>query len=170
MLTAQERLAREWREELTRSYFPTLVPRTKWKSSSRNVRVGDIALLRYSTKYTAPSYRLCKVVGVKTGEDGQVRSCEVALRPRRKGEDQEERHQHKKLATLTVGVQRIAVILPMEEQEREEGGRNQLQEESGSEEGNDGPEEEPQLVQGRASPKRGEEPLRRVQPRRSCRQ
>ena len=54
---------------------------------------------------------------MKTGEDGQVRSCEVALRPRRKGEDQEARYQHKKLTTLTMGVQRIAVILPMEEQE-----------------------------------------------------
>ena len=43
---------------------------------------------------------------VKTGEDGHVRSCEVALRPRRKGEDQEARYQHKKLTTLTVGVQR----------------------------------------------------------------
>ena len=61
---------------------------------------------------------------MKTGEVGQVRSCEVALRPRRKGEDQEERYQHKELATPTVGVQRIAVILPMEEQEGEEGGRN----------------------------------------------
>ena len=155
------------------------MPRTKWKSSSRNVQVGDIALLQYSTKYTAPSYRLCKVVGVKTGEDGQVRSCEVALRPRRKGEDQEERYQHKELATPTVGVQRIAVILPMEEQEGEEGGRNPLQEKPGSEEGSYGPEEESQRgqmsqvhngpVQGRASPRGGEEPPQREQPRRSCR-
>ena len=37
MFTAQKRLAREWGREWTRSYFPTLVPRTKWKSSSRNV-------------------------------------------------------------------------------------------------------------------------------------
>ena len=179
-LTAQEKLAREWWEEWTRSYFPTLVPRTKWKSSSRNVQDGDIALLRYTTKYTAPSYRLCRVVGVKTGEDGQVRSCEVAMRPRRKGEDQEARYQQKKLATLTVGVQRIVVILPMEEQEGEEGGRNQLQEEPGAEKGSYRPEEESQRVQtsqihdgpvqGGASPKGREEPLRREQPRRSCRE
>ena len=87
------------------------------------------------------------------------------MRPRRKGEEQEERYQHKKLATLTVGVQRMAVILPVEEQEGEEGGRNQLQEEPGSEEGSYGPEEESQRgrtsqvhngpVQGRASPRGG---------------
>ena len=113
-------------------------------------------------------------------EDGQVRSCDVALRPRRKGEDQEERYQHKKLATLTMGVHRIAVILPMEEQEGEEGGRNQLQEEPGAEKGSYRPEEESQRVQtsqvhdgpvqGGASPKGREEPLRREQPRRSCRE
>ena len=115
-------------------------------------------------------YRLCKVVGVKIGEDGQVRSCEVALRPRRKGEDHGERYQHKKLATLTVGVQRIAVILPVEEQEGEEGGRSQLQEEPGSEEDSHGPEEESRRcrttqvndepVQGRANPRGGRAPAK----------
>ena len=98
--------------------------RTKLKSSSRNVQVGDIAMLWYSTKYTAPSYHLCKVVDLKAREVGQVRSCNVTLKPRRKGEDQRERYQHKKLTTLTLGVQRIAVILPMEEQEGDEEWRN----------------------------------------------
>ena len=142
------------------------------------MQVGDIALLRYSAKYNAPSYRLCRVVGVKTGEDGHVRSCEVALRPRRKGEDQEARYQCKKLTTLTVGVQRIAVILPMEEQEGEERRENQCQEDPEAKEGSYRAAEEQQQGQtsqihdgpgqGRASPKRREEPLRREQPRRSC--
>ena len=79
-----------------------------------------------------------------------------------------------------MGVQRIPVILPMEEQEGEEGGRKQLQEEPGSEEGSKRPEEELQRVQtshvhdgpvqGRASPKGREEPLQREQPRRSCKE
>ena len=113
------------------------------------------------------------------GKDGQVRSCEVALRVRRKGEDHGEKYQHKNLATLTVGVQRIGVILPVEEQEGEEGGRSQLQEEPRSEEDSHGQEEESQRgrttqinnkpVQERAIPKGGEETLRREQPRRSCR-
>ena len=166
-LTAQEKLAREWWEEWTRSHFPTLVPRTKWKSSSRNVQVRDIALLRYTTKYTAPSYRLCRVVGVKVGEDGQVRSCDVALRPRRKGEDQGKEYQHKTLATITVGVQRIAVILPVEEQEGEEGGRSQHQEDEPRQgrttQSGDGPAQE------RSSPERGEATQRREQPQRNCR-
>ena len=142
------------------------------------MRVGDITLLRYSAKYNAPSYRLCRVVGVKTGEDGHVRSCEVAPMPRRKGEDPKARYQHKKLNTLTVGVQRIAVILRMEEQKGEEGSGNQLQEEPEAEDGSYRVAEEQQRVQtsqvndgpaqGGASPKRREEPLRREQPRRSC--
>ena len=113
------------------------------------------------------------------GEDGQVGSCEVALRPRRKVEDHGEKYQHKKLATITVGVQRIAVILPVEEQEGEEGGRSQLQEEPRSEEDSQGQEDKSQRgrttqsneepVQERSSSERGEATLRREQPRRSCR-
>ena len=67
MLMAKEKLAREWWEERTCSYFPTLVLRTKLKSSSRSMQGGEIALLRYTTKYTTPSYSLCRVVGVKVG-------------------------------------------------------------------------------------------------------
>ena len=98
MLTAQEKLAREWWVEWTRSYFPTLVPRTKWKSNSRNVQDGDIALLRYTTKYTAPSYRLCRVVGVKVGEGQKLRCCpeakEKGRRPEKDVSTQDTRHNH----------------------------------------------------------------------------
>ena len=167
MLTAQEKLAREWWEEWTRSYFPTLVPRTKWKASSRNVQDGDIALLRYTTKYTAPSYRLCRVVGVKVGEDDKVRSCDVALRPRRKGEDQRKKYQHKTLATITVGVQRIAVILPVEEQEGKKEGRSQHQEGESRQGRKTQSNDEP--VQKRSSPERGEATQRGEQPQRNCR-
>ena len=79
---------------------------------------------------------------------------------------------------LTVRVQRIAVILPMEEQEGEEGRENQRQDDPEAEEGSYRAAEEQQRVQtsqvhdgpgqGGASPKRREEPLRREQPRRSC--
>ena len=69
-----------------------------------------------------------------------------------------------------MGVQRIAVILPVEEQEGEEGGRSQLQEEPGSEEDSHGSEEESQQgrttqvndkpVQERASPRGGGAPAK----------
>ena len=140
------------------------MPRTKWKSSSRNVQVGDIALPRYTTKYTAPSYSLCRVVRVKVGEDGQFRSCDVALRPRRKGEDQGKKYQHKTLAMNTVGVQRIAVIRPVEEQEE---GRSQHQEGESRQGRETQSKDEP--VQKRSSPEKGEVTQRREQPRRNCR-
>ena len=129
MLTAEERLSRDWWEEWTRSYFPRLVPRNKVKSSSRNVQDGDIALLQYTTKYAAPSSKLCRVVGVKAGEHSKITCCNVALRPRRKREHQRKKYQHKTLATIILGVQRIAVIQSVKEQEEEEGGRRQHQEE-----------------------------------------
>ena len=99
----------------------------------------------------------------KTGDGGQVRSCDVALRLRRKGDKRGQRYQHKELAMLTVEEQRIAVILPIKGQEVEEEGRNQAQDVAEAEEGSDRPEDEQQRihdgpVQGRASPKGGEEP------------
>ena len=132
-----------------------------------------MALLRYTTKDNVPSCRLCRIIGVKVGEDGQARSCNVALGPRGKGEDQGEKYQHKKLAMIIGGVQRIAVTLPAEEQEGEEGGRSQLQEEPRSEEDESqrgrATQSNNEPVQERSSPKWGEATLQREQPRRNCR-
>ena len=104
------------------------------------------------------------------------------MSPRGRGDREktrETKYQHKTLATITEGVQRIAVILPVEEQEGEEGGRSQLQEKPKEEEGSQGQEEQSRQgrmtqsndepVQERSSPERGEVTQRRKQPRRNCR-
>ena len=109
---------------------------------------------------------------MKTGDDGLVRSCEVCLRPRRK--DEKAKYQHKKLSTLVVGVQRITVTLPLEEQEenseqqREAGLGSELQRGQGEEDcrprggggllrGEAGPEGQLQATPGQEgfSPRRG---------------
>ena len=99
-----------------RTCFQELVPRTKWKSSERNVQVGDVGLIKYSSKHAAPAFRLCRVAAVFPDEEGHVRTCEVKLRPRRQGESGAPSYKYRAPNVLKVGVQRIAIILPVEEQ------------------------------------------------------
>ena len=121
MLPAQEQLAKEWWLEWTRSCFSDLVPRAKWKVKERNVKEGDIALLKYSSKFSAPAFRLCRITATKEDEEGLVRSCEVKMRPRRSGESGQATYKYRRPEPLTVGVQRLAVILPIEEQNESTG-------------------------------------------------
>ena len=160
MLPTQEQVAREWWLEWTRSCFASLVPRTKWKKEERNARIGDIALLKYSSKFAAPSFRLCRVSGVKEDGEGVVRTCEVTLRPQRQGESGLATYKYKKPSPFEVGVQRLAIILPVEEQgqgvlesvekhQTPELGSGNLQEEDTVEENmEEGPEEEQAMLDG----------------------
>ena len=66
-------------------HFPEIVPRTKWQQKHRNVQVGDICHLRHSSRFSKPSYRLCRITSVDPDEDEVVRSCTVELRPGARG-------------------------------------------------------------------------------------
>ena len=107
MLSAQEEVAREWWAEWMRSSFAELVPRTKWKVKTRNLRVGDVCLLKYASRFSRPAYRLCRVTEVLPDDEGTVRSCKVQMRPRRQGEDSEPTYKPKEPSTIVVGVQRL---------------------------------------------------------------
>ena len=102
-----------------RSIFTELIPRKKWKHKTRNLRVGDVCLLKYASRFSRPAYRLCRVKEVLPDDEGTVRSCRVQMRPKRQGEDSEPSYRPKELSTLIVGVQRLVVILPVEEQEED---------------------------------------------------
>ena len=102
--------------------FPDMVPRRKWKQSHRNVEVGDVCLLKYSSKFATPTFRLCRVASVAPDQEGLVRTCNVAMRPRRVGESGSRTYRYKEPTILTVGVQRLAVLLPAEEQENKKKG------------------------------------------------
>ena len=75
--------------------------------------------MKYSSKFAAPSLRLCRVSGVKEDEEGVVRTCEVTSRPQRQGESGLAAYKYKKPSPFEVGVQRLAIILPAEEQDRD---------------------------------------------------
>ena len=97
--------------------WESLVPVDKWRTVHRNVRVGDIVLVRYTSKVTKPEFRLGRVSKVFPDTHGVVRDVEVITRSRRgKLEDLLE-YKPRKFDEQKLPVQRLAVMLPLEEQD-----------------------------------------------------
>ena len=91
---------------------PSLVIRQKWHQTSRNVRVGDLVMI-VDTSPIKAKYKLGVVDTVHTSDDGHVRSATVRyvlLQKNNNGEDVV------KNVTVKRSVQRLALILPVEEQ------------------------------------------------------
>ena len=91
------------------------MPYQKYKDAKRheNLRPGDVCLLKYEGKIQG-KYRYCRVVSVHPDEHGVVRTVEVSLRPRNRGEKSLP-YRSKPVEVMTVGVQRLVLIVPNEE-------------------------------------------------------
>ena len=99
--------------------FPALVPYRRWSHTYRNVRIGDIVLVKYASKVTKGDFRLARVIHVHPDKHGAVRTITVAMRPRDSREKimgQPPYLAPKPLQELQLGVQRVAVIVPVENQ------------------------------------------------------
>ena len=98
--------------------FEHLVPTWKWQEERRSVRQGDVVLVWYSSKSKSGEYRLGRVVMVELDEDGLVRTCIVrySLVQHIYGKDRE---QFKGVTAkyIRLAIQRLVLILPVEEQQ-----------------------------------------------------
>ena len=112
----QAKIVDMWRHKWLSQAFVDMVPRSKWKTTSRNLRVGDIGHVRYENKFGPEAWRIARVAKVQNSQDGLVRTIEVAFRPRHTS-DRSKPYQSKPEVHLEIGVQRFAVLLPVEEQE-----------------------------------------------------
>ena len=94
--------------------LPNLVPYRRWKTEHRSLRVDDIVLVLYDRKLGAGVYRLGRILRTCPDAHGRVRTVVVGMRKRirDKGAD----YAPAKLEEHTLGIQRIAVICPVEEQ------------------------------------------------------
>ena len=101
-----------------RQVFPELVPRRSWRQVERSVKVGDVCLLKSLCKFAAPTYRLCRVVEDKQDEHGVVWTVMVELRGKHK-DSGVPAYTSRRVKAIEVGIQRLAVILPVEEQIQE---------------------------------------------------
>ena len=108
------------REQWKVQCFDSLLPTKTWHTGKRGVRVGDIVLISYSDKSKTGTYRLGMVDKVELDSDGLVRTCEVAYRLVRCDLPVEELRLYLKglkYKRIRVPIQRLCVILPVEEQD-----------------------------------------------------
>ena len=107
----------QWWEQFHVQNFSSLVPRQKWFMEKRNVKVGDVVLIKYEGKCKPGTYRLGVVREVEECSDGLVRTVlvEYSLLGEVPAED---RHLYTGVTKkkISLPVQRLVLVLPVEEQ------------------------------------------------------
>ena len=112
-----EELEATWWYQYKVQCFDSLIPTRKWVDVRRNMAVGDVVLIQYSSKSAPGTYRLGRVTSIEFDQDNLVRTCVVMyclVKPvtenNRKSTDDVLRKE------VRVPVQRLVLILPVEEQ------------------------------------------------------
>ena len=72
-----QRIVDSFWKRWARDVFPTLIPRKRWHTERRNVRVGDVAVLSDENKVIRGRWTICRVIEVYPGPDGRVRNVKV---------------------------------------------------------------------------------------------
>ena len=114
-MSVQEEICEKWWNKWIDVAFPLLAPRKKWNQEHRSVQEGDVVLLRYDSKVSKARYRLARVVQAHPDKCGVVRTVTIKLRPRHIREKVLP-YKAKQMTEFPVGVQRLVVIVPVEEQ------------------------------------------------------
>ena len=110
-------IVRSWWIEWLKISFPLFLPRSKWSQRQQDLKEGDIVLLKYDRKYSTSLYRLARVLVVHPDVHGTVRTVTIGLRDN-KGKSMEQWNRCSTLLVeMVVGVQRLVVVLPTEEQQ-----------------------------------------------------
>ena len=115
--TFVEELECAWWYQFKVQYFDALIPTRKWIDAQRNMVVGDVVLIEYSSKTAPGTYRLGRVSAVEVDHDNLVRTCTVTyklIRPITQNNKDTVRDVVTK--TVRVPVQRLVLLLPVEEQ------------------------------------------------------
>ena len=100
-----QQLISDWWKAWYQTVFPTLVPSYKWLQRHRNVKIGDVCLIRYKNELRA-TYRLGRVIETRVGTDGLVRT--IVLKYKLPNE--------KVFRNVERPIQGVSVIVPIEEQ------------------------------------------------------
>ena len=103
-----------WWDQWIVQVFPNLVPYKRWKTERRNPQPNDIVLILYDKKVSKGEYRLGRILRTYPDTHGVVRTVVVGMRG--KARDRSATYTPQALDEYRLGVQRIAVICPVEEQ------------------------------------------------------
>ena len=114
-----QKVISEWWEQFKVQNFTSLVPTQRWHQEKRNIRVGDVVLVQYTSISSPGTYRLARVVKVEVDEvDGLVHTCTVMYSLIAElGEKERAKYKGVTRKLLRVPVQRLVMILPVEEAE-----------------------------------------------------
>ena len=104
-----------WWKILQRDSFPLFCPKKKWQTEHRNLQVGDIVLLRYEQQLGKDKFRLGKVLDTHPDAHNVVRTVTIGLRDHRKTKKEKKHEAKAPQTTMKVGIQRLVVLLPIEE-------------------------------------------------------
>ena len=103
-------LANAFWKKWTRDYFPSLIVRSKWHVERRNVKVGDVVLLKDANALRG-TWRLGRVTKTMPNEDGLVRR--IIVRSRQMGDGT-------KITELERAANNVVVIVPVDDEEDEQ--------------------------------------------------
>ena len=103
-----------WAQWITQA-LPHLVPYRRWKSEHRSLRIGDIVLVLYAKKIGKGDYRLGRVISVRPDCHNVVRTVTIGFR-KKDAREPLLPYVSKALEEVELGVQRVCVICPIEEQ------------------------------------------------------
>ena len=103
-----------WWDQWIVQALPHLVPYKRWKIEKRNPQPKDIVLVLYDKKVGKGDYRLGRILRVFPDVHGVVRTVVVGMCARDRSKTSE--YVPRPLDEYRLGVQRIAVICPVEEQ------------------------------------------------------
>ena len=97
-------------------YFPTLLLRQKWHTEKRNMRLGDVCLLKDPDAFRA-EWRLARVTATFPDKHGKVRNVEVKVVP---SQDKSKEYKPIKPNYLKRHVSNLVVIVPVEDHDGKE--------------------------------------------------
>ena len=97
-----------WWEKWIQDVLPTLVPCKRWKDIRKNLKKGDIVLMKYEGNMQ-DDYRRARVLEVYPDHKNLVRTVKVGFRKRDKREKSED-YWKKPLSEQIVAIQRLAVL------------------------------------------------------------
>ena len=121
-LTKRQQVMREleksWWDQWIVQALPNLVPYKKWRIEHRPLSIGDIVLVLYARKIGKGDYRLARVLQVHPDPHGVIRTVTVGMR-RRDSRENALPYVHRPLEEIKLGVQRLVVVCPKEEQQLE---------------------------------------------------
>ena len=108
-------VVKDWWTAWERDSFPLFCPRKKWTTTHRNLQIGDIVLLKYEQQLGKDKFNLAKVTNVHPDKHNIIRTVTVSLLDSRRARNEKSNESKAPQKSMIVGVQRLVVILPVEE-------------------------------------------------------